>query len=164
MTSLENLFRVSPALFGSSADLDKGPSSSTSSSTKRKPERGRDPSSSSLYRLNLTRISLDLVPRRWLIHIVADEIYKSIKRTGTADVRNSASVAVESPKGVDNEDEDAVAGPEMPPDEEEADDEEGRFFGGGITKDTAEVLDFVNDQDETGLVSSLCVRWGRATC
>ena len=31
-------------------------------------------------------------------------------------------------------------------DEGEAD-EEGRFFGGGITTDTAEVLDFIDERD-----------------
>ena len=48
------------------------------------------------------------------------------------------------------EDEDAVAGPEMPADLEEEleNDEEGRFFGGGITTDTAEVLDFIEKRDQ----------------
>ncbi len=41
----------------------------------------------------------------------------------------------------------------MPPEDEEAgpEDEEGRFFGGGITSNTANVLDFMDEQanDET---------------
>ncbi len=43
-----------------------------------------------------------------------------------------------------------VAGPELPPDENEPapDDEEGRFFGGGITSDTAEVLDFIDEREK----------------
>ena len=47
-------------------------------------------------------------------------------------------------------DEDGLAGPELPPDmqEEVPDDEEGRFFGGGITSDTAEVLDFIDEQEQ----------------
>ena len=38
----------------------------------------------------------------------------------------------------------------MPPDmdDEAEDDEEGRFFGGGITTDTAEVLDFIDERDQ----------------
>lgn len=48
------------------------------------------------------------------------------------------------------EDEDSYAGPELPPDVEDegADDEEGRFFGGGITTETAEVLDYIDEQDK----------------
>lgn len=40
------------------------------------------------------------------------------------------------------------AGPEMPPEEEEAgpEDDEGRFYGGGITKNTTAVLDFIEEQ------------------
>ena len=55
----------------------------------------------------------------------------------------------------DEVDEDGVAGPELPPDfeEEVADDDEGRFFGGGITHDTAEVLDFIDERDQDDIVS-----------
>ena len=54
----------------------------------------------------------------------------------------------------DEVDDDEVAGPELPPDfeEEVADDEEGRFFGGGITNDTAEVLDFIDERDKEDIV------------
>lgn len=53
----------------------------------------------------------------------------------------------------DGEDADVVAGPELPSehDEEIVDDEEGRFFGGGITKNTAEVLNFIDEQDKDHL-------------
>lgn len=59
----------------------------------------------------------------------------------------------------DDEDDDVAAGPELPPDlEEEAlDDEEGRFFGGGITADTAEVLDFIEGREKDDLM--VCFRW-----
>lgn len=52
-----------------------------------------------------------------------------------------------------------AAGPELPPDlEEEAlGDEEGRFFGGGITNDTAEVLDFIEDREKDDL--TVRFRW-----
>lgn len=51
------------------------------------------------------------------------------------------------------DDDDREAGPELPPGDDEADDEEGRFFGGGLTTDTAEVLDFLDERekDETGV-------------
>ena len=42
----------------------------------------------------------------------------------------------------------------MPIDEEDAgpEDEEGRFFGGGITSNTKDVLDFMNERDQDELV------------
>lgn len=43
----------------------------------------------------------------------------------------------------DGEDDDGDYGPDMPPD-----DEEGRFFGGGITAQESEILDYVDGQDE----------------
>lgn len=51
------------------------------------------------------------------------------------------------------DDDDIEAGPELPPDDDEADDEEGRFFGGGLTTDTVEVLDFIDERekDKTGV-------------
>ncbi|MCJ1464940.1 hypothetical protein MMC07_003555 [Pseudocyphellaria aurata] len=51
------------------------------------------------------------------------------------------------------EDADEVTGPELQSDNDEelVDDDEGRFFGGGITKDTAEVLDFIDEQDKDDL-------------
>ena len=45
----------------------------------------------------------------------------------------------------------------MPIDEEDAgpEDEEGRFFGGGITSNTKNVLDFMDEQDKDELVRRL---------
>lgn len=53
----------------------------------------------------------------------------------------------------DDEDDDVAAGPDLPPDL----DEEGRFFGGGITNDTAEVLDFIDGRERDDLM--VCFRW-----
>ena len=53
---------------------------------------------------------------------------------------------------MDDDDESLTAGPELPPDFEtgEPDDEDGgRFFGGGITAETAGVLDFIDEKDQT---------------
>ncbi|KAF2483125.1 Catenin-beta-like protein [Neohortaea acidophila] len=47
-----------------------------------------------------------------------------------------------------DDDDDLEAGPDLPPDDEEGDDEEGRFFGGGVTRDTADALDYIDQQDE----------------
>lgn len=59
----------------------------------------------------------------------------------------------------DDEDDDVAAGPELPPDleEEVLDDEEGRFFGGGITANTAEALDFIEGRGKGDLM--VCFRW-----
>lgn len=50
----------------------------------------------------------------------------------------------------EDDDDDVAAGPELPPDADEqlpGDDDEGRFFGGGLTKNTADVMDFIDEQD-----------------
>ena len=41
-----------------------------------------------------------------------------------------------------------MAGPELPPDQGDIDDDEGRFFGGGINNDTADVLDFIDQREK----------------
>lgn len=66
------------------------------------------------------------------------------------DVKTNGKASVEE----GDDDDDVEAGPEMPPDGEEAgvDDEEGRFFGGGITGNTADVLDFIDEQDNSEAV------------
>ena len=59
---------------------------------------------------------------------------------------------------VEDEDEDDIeAGPELPPDglDDVPDDEDGRFFGGGINKNTAEVLDYIEGRDEDNVVRQL---------
>ena len=48
----------------------------------------------------------------------------------------------------DEGDGELAAGPEVPPGEGEGDDEEGRFFGGGISNDTAEVLNFIDEREK----------------
>ena len=57
----------------------------------------------------------------------------------------------------DDENGSIEAGPAMPIDEEDAgpEDEEGRFFGGGITSNTKNVLDFMDEQDKVELVRRL---------
>ncbi|OJD25853.1 hypothetical protein ACJ73_02775 [Blastomyces percursus] len=81
----------------------------------------------------------------------ASALYKSAKVNANGDASSSRAATVE-----DTPDEDNEAGPELPPDfnldEDILDDEEGRFFGGGISRDTGDALDFVEklDQGDTG--------------
>lgn len=72
----------------------------------------------------------------------AQQAYKATKLT------SNASPGGSGPNGatVEDEDEDMEAGPELPPDEE-GDDEEGRFFGGGVTKNTTDALDYLEEHD-----------------
>lgn len=74
-------------------------------------------------------------------------LYKSAKVDANGDVSSNRATAVED--GFDEQDE---AGPELPPDfnpdEDIPDDEEGRFFGGGISRDTAGAMDFVEKLDQ----------------
>lgn len=42
---------------------------------------------------------------------------------------------------------DVDAGPELPPEADVPDDEEGRFFGGGITNEEKEVLDYIDGRE-----------------
>ncbi|KAK1579505.1 Catenin-beta-like protein [Colletotrichum navitas] len=96
-----------------------------------------------------------------------NEIYKSAKLSAADAVSRHASaedaaehegVAVGSPlaPGV-NEDDDY--GPEMPPD-----DEEGRFFGGGITQQESEILDYVDGRgEESNAPDKIDASWVRKT-
>ncbi len=102
-----------------------------------------------------------------------DEIFKSVKLTsngrGTRHARveednDDTEAGPSQPPGSD--DEDASYGPSAPPlDEDEGDDDEGRFFGGGITAVEAEVLDFVDEQDDgtAGAPAKVDSAWLRKT-
>jgi len=85
-------------------------------------------------------------------------VYKAAKLSTNGDVKTNGKATVED----EQDDEDFEAGPGMPPDEEEGpDDEEGRFFGGGITRDTADVLDFMEEQDQDESVCLVDVHLSR---
>ena len=72
-------------------------------------------------------------------------------------MKTNGSATVED----DDDNGDIEAGPAMPIDEEDAgpEDEEGRFFGGGITSNTKDVLDFMDEQDKDELVKRLFYSW-----
>ena len=76
----------------------------------------------------------------------AQQAYKAAKLSsnGSPNGLHSNGATVENA-----EDDDVEAGPELPPNDE-GDDEEGRFFGGGVTQDTAEALDYIDQQVEDG--------------
>ena len=74
----------------------------------------------------------------------AQEVYKAAKIEKNASPNGRANGAtVEDAE----EDDDVEAGPELPPDDE-GDDEDGRFFGTGVTRDTAEAIDYIEQQEE----------------
>ncbi|KAI9806393.1 MAG: hypothetical protein M1833_003580 [Piccolia ochrophora] len=73
-----------------------------------------------------------------------DAIYKAAKVHVNGDVKGKGSTVEDV-----NEDDDTEAGPAIPQiDDDPADDEEGRFFGGGITNDTSDILDYMDQQPE----------------
>lgn len=79
-------------------------------------------------------------------------MYKATKLSANGDVKANARATVDD----EGEDDDIAAGPDFPPEEMQQlpaeDDEEGRFFGGGLTKDTADVMDFIDEQDKDEIV------------
>ena len=70
------------------------------------------------------------------------EVYKSAKLAEGAN-RRQARVDDEATDRRSNDDEPEVHSPEVGPGE----DEEGRFFGGGLSKEEAEILDYVDARD-----------------
>ena len=81
-------------------------------------------------------------------HVCLDALYKATKTSANGDVKSKSRATVEDEDGDD--DDDVAAGPELPPDADEQlpeDDDEGRFFGGGLTKNTADVMNFIDEQD-----------------
>ena len=80
-----------------------------------------------------------------------DQVYKASKASPDSSVRTNGQATVEDEEDLD----DVEAGPEMPMGEEDEapDDEDGRFFGGGVNKGTAEVLDFIDERDGEEVVS-----------
>jgi beta-catenin-like protein 1 len=75
------------------------------------------------------------------------ETYKAAKLTANVDVRGKQRATVEDDDDAEND----VAGPELPPEDEEGppeDDEEGRFFGGGINPNTAEAIEYLDENDK----------------
>ncbi|KAK8204389.1 hypothetical protein M8818_005118 [Zalaria obscura] len=75
----------------------------------------------------------------------AQAAYKAAKLSPNGDVKHNGASVEDEPE------DDIEAGPELPPEDEDAD-EEGRFFGGGVTRDTANALDYLDQADEEAYV------------
>ncbi|KID86129.1 DUF1716 domain-containing protein [Metarhizium guizhouense ARSEF 977] len=94
------------------------------------------------------------VPSKRKLEAIKDpnEIYKSTKLS--ANGSNRRAHFQDQPNDDDEAgpqpDDDHDFGPSMPPDDEDeaGDDEEGRFFGGGISKQESQILDFVDEAGE----------------
>lgn len=74
-----------------------------------------------------------------------EELYKAAKLETDDDVKSKGKAPM-----VEDEEDDGEAGPELPPDfdqEDVPDDEEGRFFGGGMERQTAEAMQYIDYQD-----------------
>lgn len=90
---------------------------------------------------------LPSIKRKLEAHRNPNEIYKSAKLTPNGDVKGKVHIAPVE----DGDEDDEVAGPGLPPDDDqgpEPEDEEGRFFGSGVTRNTADVLDFIEERDK----------------
>ncbi|KAL4801947.1 Catenin-beta-like protein [Aspergillus unguis] len=79
-----------------------------------------------------------------------NELYKAAKLEANGDVKSKGKAPM-----VEDE-EDGEAGPELPPDfdvEDVPDDEEGRFFGGGMERETAQAMNYIDEQDQGEVVN-----------
>ncbi|KAK4225986.1 Catenin-beta-like protein [Podospora fimiseda] len=78
-----------------------------------------------------------------------NEIYKSAKLSSNSNSRHAQVEEedddIEAGPAPPPDDDEGDYGPAAPPEDEDGDDEEGRFFGGGITAQEKEVLDFMDD-------------------
>ncbi|KAI9791746.1 MAG: hypothetical protein M1816_003556 [Peltula sp. TS41687] len=99
---------------------------------------------------NLRKIQVCQAAYSKLVNIAKtklDEIYKFSKMTANGSPKGKGRASV-----VDDDDEDdTAAGPELPPPDEVdfgPTEEDDRFFGGGITKHTAEILDFMDERGD----------------
>ncbi|KAL8769136.1 MAG: hypothetical protein Q9209_004770 [Squamulea sp. 1 TL-2023] len=73
-------------------------------------------------------------------------VYKATKVSTNGDVKSNGKATVED----EEDDDDIEAGPALPLEETKdgVGDEEGRFFGGGITTDTADALNYIDELDQ----------------
>lgn len=110
----------------------------------------RSNASSTLSKTQVSFLALCLRLEQPRLTSSPDEIYKSAK-LNTNNTSRHAHVQdeddTEAGPAAPPEDDDQDFGPAMPPEDDDPDDEDGRFFGGGISKQEADILDFVEDAD-----------------
>ncbi|KAF5026377.1 hypothetical protein F66182_1505 [Fusarium sp. NRRL 66182] len=94
-----------------------------------------------------------------------NEIYKSAKLSADGSDRHAR--VDDAPQ---DDDDDMEAGPAPPPADDQdfgpelpPDDDEGRFFGGGITKQESEILDYVDEADAGKAPDKIDAAWLRKT-
>ncbi|TVY13826.1 Beta-catenin-like protein 1-like [Lachnellula arida] len=92
-----------------------------------------------------TQVSPLTLPPKALLTLL-DEIYKSAKLSSNGHAKSNGH-----PAEVEDDD-DMEAGPSAPPEDEDygpdiPDDDEGRFFGGGVTREENEILDYMDGQE-----------------
>lgn len=90
-------------------------------------------------------------------HAQEDELYKAAKIEPDGDVKSKGKAPM-----VEDDEDDGEAGPELPPDfdqEDVPDDEEGRFFGGGMERQTAEAMQYIDHQDAEEGQEAVCLEW-----
>ena len=100
--------------------------------------------------------------RSLLTKATVGEVYKAAKRDSNAHGSRHATVedeAVDHDRGEAPGDDEDDYGPELPPDDEEG----GRFFGGGITKQESEILDYLEGRDEDVAAEKIDAGWLRKT-
>lgn len=76
----------------------------------------------------------------------AQQAYKASKLSNGSPSQNGKTNGATVEDAAEEDDDDMEAGPSLPP-EDEDEDEEGRFFGGGVSRDAADALDYLNEQD-----------------
>ena len=78
-----------------------------------------------------------------------DAVYKASKLDSNGDVKTKGHPTVEDEEDLD----DLEAGPELPPEDDlPPEDEDGRFFGARVSRNTADVLDFIEERDKDDAV------------
>ncbi|KAK1065019.1 hypothetical protein LTR74_008295 [Friedmanniomyces endolithicus] len=74
----------------------------------------------------------------------AEQAYKATKLSAISTAKGHTNGASVDDAPEDDENEDLEAGPDLPPDD--AGEDGDRFFGGGVTKSSAEALDYIDQQ------------------
>lgn len=90
----------------------------------------------------------------------------SHETNGSNGSNGSNGKAASAEDELSDDQEDIEAGPSLPPDdvgEEAGDDEEGRFFGGGVTQQEREVIDYIDKNEGEDVDEKIDTAWLRRT-